>query len=66
LRPWIFSCHINDLASGYPYKELFRLFRETGYNRVTLCEYGKTFADPEQGTEFLTGYKKQWTELAKP
>src|SRR5207237_10333925 len=41
LRPWIRSCHINDLykdaAGTYPYRELFRLFRETGYDRVRLC-----------------------------
>ncbi len=27
--------------SVYPYRELFRLFRENGYDRVTLCEVGK-------------------------
>src|SRR5262245_8673378 len=31
LRPWIRSCHINELHSGYPYRELFRLLREMGY-----------------------------------
>lgn len=65
LRPWLLSCHINDLASGYPYKELFKLLRDTGYNRTTLIEYGKTFADEKEGTEFLKTYKKQWTELAR-
>jgi sugar phosphate isomerase/epimerase len=66
LRPWIYSCHINDLASTYPYRELFRLFRETNYNRVTLCEHGRTFPDPDQGADFLATYKRLWTELAKP
>ncbi len=45
LWPWIKSCHINDLyknASGqYPYRELFALFREKGYDRYTLIEVGK-------------------------
>ena len=39
LRPWIRSCHINDLykdaTGGYPYRELFRLLRQTGYDRLT-------------------------------
>jgi sugar phosphate isomerase/epimerase len=67
LRPWIKSCHINDLhkdAAGiYPYRELFRLLRTTGYDRVTLCEVGTIFPDEKQGTEFLKTYKALWTEL---
>src|SRR5262249_35586033 len=42
LQPWIRSCHINelhnDLYGKYPYRELFRLLRESGYDRVTLAE----------------------------
>jgi len=30
LGSFIRSCHINDLYSGYPYKEFFRLLRESG------------------------------------
>ncbi|HEV3259939.1 MAG TPA: TIM barrel protein, partial [Gemmataceae bacterium] len=45
LKPWVRSCHINELykdaAGAYPYRELFRLLRESGYDRVTLCEVGK-------------------------
>lgn len=70
LRPWLRSCHINDLekdASGaYPYRELFRLMRETGYDRVTLCEVGKVIPDPVAGEEFLRKYKALWTKLAQP
>jgi sugar phosphate isomerase/epimerase len=69
LRPWIKSCHINDLendAKGtYPYRELFRLFRETDYDRVTECEVGKAY-DPEAGEKFLAEYKKLWEQLARP
>jgi sugar phosphate isomerase/epimerase len=65
LWPWIRSCHINDLDSGYPYKELFSLFRKAGYDRATLCEYGKTYKDADEGIKFLTKYKQKWTELAK-
>lgn len=69
LWPWVRSCHINELykdASGaYPYRELFRLFRENGYDRVTLCEVGKTPPDAAAGEEMLHYYKALWTELAK-
>jgi sugar phosphate isomerase/epimerase len=67
LQPWIRSCHINDLykdSTGvYPYRELFRLLRGSGYDRVTLCEVGRTYADAEVGIEFLRYYKALWTEL---
>ena len=67
LRPWIKSCHINELykdSTGvYPYRELFRLFRETGYDRVTLCEVGKSPPDPATGEDALRYYKALWTEL---
>lgn len=66
LWPWIRSCHINDLendAKGtYPYRELFRLLREAGYDRYTLCEVGRTYPVAE-GTAFLKQYKKLWDQL---
>jgi sugar phosphate isomerase/epimerase len=69
LRPWLRSCHINDLyrdlAGTYPYRELFRLLRETGYDRVTLCEVGKAWPDAAAGAEFLRYYKALWAELAR-
>jgi len=67
LEPWIRSCHINDLykeSTGvYPYRELFRLLRNSGYDRVTLCEVGRTYSDADLGIEFLRYYKALWTEL---
>ena len=67
LKPFIRSCHINDLendAKGtYPYRELFRLFRAAGYDRYTMCEVGKSY-DVEAGTKFLKGYKVLWEKLA--
>ncbi len=69
LKPWVKSCHINELYKDgqgrYPYRELFRLFRESGYNRVTLCEVGKGMPTPEAGEELLRYYKALWTELAR-
>jgi sugar phosphate isomerase/epimerase len=67
LRPHILSVHINDLwkdaAGQYPYRELFRLLRESGYDRATLCEVGKVMPDEKFGEEFLRYYKALWTEL---
>jgi sugar phosphate isomerase/epimerase len=69
LRPWLRSCHINELYKDeqdvYPYRELFRLMRETGYDRVTLCEIGKEPPTPDAGEELLRYYKALWTELAR-
>lgn len=67
LRPWIRSVHINELwrdgTGAYPYRELFRLLRETGYDRVTLCEVGKTPPDAASGEEMLRYYRALWMEL---
>jgi sugar phosphate isomerase/epimerase len=62
LRPWIRSCHINELVSGYPYRELFRLFRESDYDRVTLAEI-EGMPDPKTGERFMRYYKGLWSEL---
>lgn len=64
LRPWIKSCHINELHSGYPYRELFRLLRETGYDRVTLAEI-PGMPDVASGERLMRYYKMLWTELAR-
>jgi len=59
LKPWIKSCHIHDLTSAYPWRELFTLFRQANYDRYTLCE-----APASKETErFLGYYKSLWTEL---
>jgi sugar phosphate isomerase/epimerase len=69
LRPWLKSCHINEIYKDgqgvYPYRELFRLMRETRYDRVTLVEVGRTMPDAESGAELLRYYKSLWNELAK-
>lgn len=66
LKDHIKSCHITDLtkdkAGKYPYRDLFARFRAMGYDRYTLCEYGKSFA-PEAGEKFLTEYKQLWESL---
>lgn len=59
LRPWIKNCHINELTSGYPYRELFSLLRQSKYERYTLCEAQES-KEPER---FLSYYRALWTEL---
>jgi sugar phosphate isomerase/epimerase len=65
LRPWIKSCHINELHSGYPYRELFSLLRETGYDRVTLAEI-QGMPDVTTGERLMRYYKALWAELSRP
>lgn len=63
LRPWILHCHINELANDhYPWRELFRLFRETKYERFTMMEV----AESPQPERFLRWYRALWRELARP
>ena len=56
LKPWIKSCHINELGNDtsgkYPYRELFKLLRGIGYDRYTLCEVGTAY-DPEKGAAYF-------------
>jgi sugar phosphate isomerase/epimerase len=68
LRPWIRSCHINEIyknPAGYPYRELFRLFRESDYDRVTMIEVGRSMPDAVAAEELLRYYKALWLELAE-
>ncbi len=59
LRPWLKSCHINELVNGYPYRELFTLLRETGYDRWTLMEAQEN----PQTERFMKYYQALWREL---
>jgi sugar phosphate isomerase/epimerase len=67
LKPWIKSCHINELYKdankSYPYRELFRLLRESHYDRFTLIEVGKTPPNVDSGVELLKYYRALWLEL---
>jgi sugar phosphate isomerase/epimerase len=70
LSPYIRNCHINqlykDATGAYPYRELFRLLRESGYERYTLNELGRGMPDAESGAELLRYYKALWSELCRP
>ena len=63
LRPWIRNVHINELADPrYPWRELFALLRESGFDRYTLCEAQES-KEPER---FLRWYRALWIELNRP
>ncbi len=61
LRPWLMSCHINELHSGYPYRELFALMKASKYERHTLAEVPES-PQPER---FMRYYRALWMELQR-
>lgn len=63
LKPFLKTVHINNLSSGYPYRELFQLLREANYRRYTLCEVAQA-VPPDQGLAWFKKYRDQWLELA--
>jgi len=64
LRPWIKSCHINELYSGYPWRELFRCLQDAGYDRYTMIEISPGMPDVPSGERLLRYYKALWNELS--
>jgi sugar phosphate isomerase/epimerase len=64
LRPYVRCCHITDLRSAYPYRELFSLLGQSGFSGFTLCE----FPDPVpayNGAIWLADYRERWEALQK-
>jgi len=55
------TCHINELYSGYPYRELFTLLQGAGFEGYCLAECQAT-ADPKQVMRY---YRKLWQELSR-
>jgi len=61
LKRDIKSCHITELANdAYPWRELFTLLKESGYDRFTLAEIAES-SDPDR---LLRYYRALWRELA--
>ena len=63
LRPFLMSCHITELWKNdynYPYRELFTLMRQTGYDRFTLAEIG----DNPDPVRFMKYYRALWAVLS--
>jgi sugar phosphate isomerase/epimerase len=61
LKKHIRNCHINELSSGYPYREFFALLQQAKYDRYTLAEVQES-KEPER---YLRNYRALWTELAR-
>ena len=61
LKKHIRNCHINELSSGYPYREFFALLQQNKYDRYTLCEAQES-KEPER---YLQNYRALWTELKR-
>jgi len=59
LGSFIRNCHINELTSGYPYREFFGLLRQSGYSRYTLAEV----AESKEPDRFMKYYKALWENL---
>jgi sugar phosphate isomerase/epimerase len=64
LRPFIRCCHITDLRSAYPYRELFALLDQSGFAGFTLCEFPQAVAASE-GATWLRSYRARWEELKR-
>jgi sugar phosphate isomerase/epimerase len=62
LRPWLRSAHINELwVKEYPWRELFRLMKDAGYNRYCLAEIAES-SDP---IRLMHYYRALWLELCR-
>ena len=63
LLPWLRNAHINELwNSNYPWRELFHLLKQSGYNRYTLAEIAES-SDP---VRLMHYYRALWLELQRP
>lgn len=66
LKSYIRSCHINELTSNYPWRELFALLKEIGYDRYTLAEIPGLETTSVADTErFMRYYRSLWQELCR-
>jgi sugar phosphate isomerase/epimerase len=65
LRPDIRCCHITDLRSSYPYRELFSLLDRSGFTGFTLCEFPEP-VPAFNGATWLADYRERWEALQGP
>jgi sugar phosphate isomerase/epimerase len=64
LRPFVRCCHVTDLRSGYPYRELFALLQQSGFAGFTLCEFPEP-VPASNGAAWLRDYRARWEELKR-
>ena len=63
LGRYIRNVHLHELSDEkYPFRELFALLRQSGYNRYTLAEV----AESKEPDRYLRNFKALWTELKRP
>jgi sugar phosphate isomerase/epimerase len=63
LRPWLMSVHINNLWNReYPYRELFGLLKDAGYEGYCLAEIAEESAEPDT---FMRYYAALFGELQR-
>jgi sugar phosphate isomerase/epimerase len=62
VRDWVRHVHINELwREDYPWRELFRLLREAGYDRWTMAE----IPESSDAVRLLRYYRALWRELTR-
>ena len=62
LGRWIRNVHLHELSDEkYPFRELFALLQQSGYNRYTLAEVAES-KEPER---YMRNFKALWTELKR-
>ena len=62
LKPWLRSAHVNELwIKEYPWRELFGLMQQAGYNRYCLAE----IAESSDAVRLLHYYRALWLELCR-
>ena len=64
LGPFVRCCHITDLRSAYPYRELFSLLEQSGFTGFTLCEYPEP-VPAFNGAAWLRDYRERWEALQR-
>ena len=62
LGHWIRNVHLHELSDEkYPFRDLFALLQQSGYNRYTLAEVAES-KEPER---YMRNFKTLWTELKR-
>jgi sugar phosphate isomerase/epimerase len=62
LGHWIRNVHVHELSDEtYPFRELFTLLQQSGYNRYTLAEV----AESKETERYMHNFKTLWTELKR-
>lgn len=64
LRPDVRCCHVTDLGSSYPYRELFSLLASSGFDGFTLCEFPQPVSAAD-GARWLRDYRERWVALQR-